>query len=158
MSHRAVERADLLIGAVLIPGARAPKIVTEDMVKAMDAGSVIVDVAVDQGGSIETIDRVTTHSDPTYTKHGVVHYAVANIPGAVPRTSTHALANVTIPYARLIADLGFEEAVGRNPALAKGVNTYRGAVTHEAVAESQSLPYRPLDEWLRSEKTLPYYN
>ncbi|MCG6171498.1 alanine dehydrogenase, partial [Anoxybacillus sp. LAT_11] len=102
----AVAEADLVIGAVLIPGARAPKLVTEDMVKAMKPGSVIVDVAIDQGGIVETSDHVTTHDDPTYVKHGVVHYAVANMPGAVPRTSTIALTNVTIPYALQIANKG----------------------------------------------------
>lgn len=137
----AVREADLLIGAVLIPGARAPHLVTEAMVKTMPAGSVIVDVAIDQGGSIATIDRVTTHSDPTYVKYGVVHYAVANMPGAVPRTSTLALTNVTLPYARRIASLGPEEAMRRDPALARGLNLYRGRVTFLAVAEAHGLPY-----------------
>jgi alanine dehydrogenase len=141
----AVAQADLLIGAVLIPGSRAPKLVTEQMVKNMKRGSVIVDVAVDQGGSIETIDRVTTHSDPTYVKHGVIHYAVSNIPGAVPRTSTFALTNVTLPYALELADKGLERAVRDNDPLKHGVNTYRGHVTHRAVAESLGLEYTPLD-------------
>jgi alanine dehydrogenase len=142
----AVKQADLLIGAVLIPGRRAPKLVTEEMVQTMKEGSVIVDVAVDQGGSIETVDRITTHSNPVYEKHGVVHYAVPNIPGAVPRTSTMALTNVTMPYAKEIADKGLEQAIKENKALAKGVNVIRGHVTYKAVAESLNLPYTPLDE------------
>ena len=142
----AVRRADLLIGAVLIPGARAPRLVTEAMVRSMKPGSVIVDVAVDQGGSIATIDRVTTHDAPTYERHGVVHYAVANMPGAVPRTSTLALTNATLPYVLDLARLGVEEAVRRDPALARGVNAYRGRLTHRAVAEAHRLPYTPLEE------------
>ncbi|MEB3102751.1 alanine dehydrogenase [Ferviditalea candida] len=144
----AAQRADLLIGAVLIPGARAPRLVTEEMVKQMKKGAVIVDVAVDQGGSIETIDRSTTHSDPTYVKHGVIHYAVANIPGAVPRTSTFALTNATMPYVMELANKGFDRAVKENMALRMGVNTYRGQLTHPAVAESVQLPYTPLDHML----------
>lgn len=140
----AVRDADLVVGAVLIPGARAPHLVTEEMVRSMQPGSVIVDVAIDQGGSIETIDRVTTHSNPTYEKYGVVHYAVANMPGAVARTSTLALTNVTVPFARAIARYGAEEAMRRDPALARGLNVYRGQVTYQAVAESHSLPYTPL--------------
>jgi alanine dehydrogenase len=143
-----IEGCDLLIGAVLIPGARAPKIVTADMVKGMNQGGVIVDVAIDQGGSVETIDRITTHSNPVYEKYGVLHYAVANIPGAVPRTSTLALTNVTIPYAVQLANLGVEAAVKSNPALALGVNVVRGKVTYEAVAKSLNLPYTPLNEVL----------
>jgi alanine dehydrogenase len=142
----AVKQADLLIGAVLIPGRRAPHLVTEDMVKEMQEGAVIVDVAIDQGGSIETIDHVTTHSDPTYVKYGVVHYAVANIPGAVPRTSTFALTNVTIPYAVQIATKGFEKAISESRPLARGVNVYKGQVTYQAVAESLDLPYASLNE------------
>ncbi|MBN2909777.1 alanine dehydrogenase [Polycladomyces sp. WAk] len=143
---QAVKKADLLIGAVLIPGRRAPRLVTEEMVKAMTPGSVIVDVAIDQGGSIETIDRITTHSDPIYVKHGVVHYAVPNIPGAVPRTSTIALTNVTIPYAVQIANKGLEQAIQDSRPLAKGVNVIQGHVTYQAVAESLDLPYTPLDD------------
>lgn len=141
-----VAKADLLVGAVLIPGARAPRLVTEDMVKQMKPGSVIVDVAIDQGGSIETIDRVTTHSDPIFVKHGVIHYSVANIPGAVARTSTFALTNVTIPYAVEIANKGWKLAVLTNPALAKGVNVVNGYVTYQAVAEAHNLPYTPLED------------
>jgi len=143
---QAVKKADLLIGAVLIPGRRAPRLVTEEMVKAMTPGSVIVDVAIDQGGSIETIDRITTHSDPIYVKHGVVHYAVPNIPGAVPRTSTIALTNVTIPYAVQIANKGLEQAIQDSRPLAKGVNVIQGHITYQAVAESLDLPYTPLDD------------
>lgn len=142
----AVRKADLLIGAVLIPGARAPKLVTEEMVKTMKKGAVIVDVAVDQGGTIETVDRVTTHSDPTYVKHGVVHYAVANMPGAVPRTSTMALMNATIGYLLELANLGFVEAVRRNPSLALGVNTHRNFVTHPQVAEATGMTHVPLEK------------
>lgn len=145
---QAVKKADLLIGAVLVPGRRAPRLVTEEMVKSMSPGSVIVDVAIDQGGSIETVDRVTTHSNPTIVKHGVVHYAVANIPGAVPRTSTLALTHVTVPYAVQIANKGVEQAVKENRALALGINTMKGHVTHQAVAESLSLPYVSLNDVL----------
>lgn len=141
-----VKKADLLIGAVLIAGRRAPCLVTEEMVKTMKYGSVIVDVAIDQGGSIETIDRVTTHSDPTYIKHGVVHYAVANMPGAVPRSSTIALTNVTIPYALQIASKGLEKALNENTALSYGVNVINGNVCYQAVAESLDLPYVPLED------------
>ncbi|WP_044640329.1 alanine dehydrogenase [Risungbinella massiliensis] len=143
---QAVKTADLLIGAVLIPGRRAPRLVTEDMVKAMEPGSVIVDVAIDQGGSIETIDRVTTHSNPTYNKHGVVHYSVANMPGAVPRTSTLALTNVTVPYVMQIANKGLFHAIGENRALSLGVNVLGGQVTYQAVAESLGLKYHPLEQ------------
>lgn len=136
-----VKKADLIVGAVLIPGARAPKLVTENMVKTMSPGSVLVDVAIDQGGSIETIDRATTHSEPTYIKHGVVHYAVANIPGAVARTSTIALTNVTVPYALEIANKGYKKAVIENKALAKGVNVINSCVTYGAVAKSLGIPY-----------------
>jgi alanine dehydrogenase len=143
--REAVRKTDLLVGAVLIPGRRAPRLVTEDMVQEMEAGSVIVDVAIDQGGSIETIDRVTTHSDPTYEKYGVVHYSVANMPGAVPRTSTIALTNVTIPYAVQLASKGAEQAIQSSRPLAKGVNVLNGHITYEAVAESLQLPYTPLN-------------
>jgi alanine dehydrogenase len=142
----AVQKADLLIGAVLIPGARAPRLVTSAMVQSMKPGAVIVDVAVDQGGSIETIDRVTTHSDPTYEKYGVLHYAVANMPGAVPRTSTLALTNVTLPYALELANKGFTQAMMENYTLQLGVNTYKGNVTHPAVAEALGMPYTKLTD------------
>lgn len=132
--HNSVVRSDLLIGAVLIPGAKAPSLVTEDMVKKMRPGSVIVDVAVDQGGCVETAE-VTSHDKPILVKHGVLHYAVPNIPGAVSNTSTYALTNVTLKYARDIARHGLEEAVRRDEAVRKGVNVYRGKVTHAAVAQ-----------------------
>lgn len=144
----ATQEADLLIGAVLIPGRRAPRLVTEEMVKNMEPGSVIIDVAIDQGGVIATSDRVTTHSDPTYVKHDVVHYAVANMPGAVPRTSTIALTNVTIPYALQIANQGLEKALKGNRPLSLGVNLYGGYITYAAVAESLNLPFKSLDEVL----------
>lgn len=144
----AVKKADLLIGAVLIPGARAPRLVTEDMVKTMAPGSVIVDVAIDQGGSIETCDRVSTHDNPTYERHGVIHYSVANMPGAVARTSTLALTNVTLPYAVLLANKGYRQAITENRPLSKGVNVIDGKVTYKAVADAQNLPYTPLDEAL----------
>lgn len=140
-----VAKADLVIGAVLIPGARAPKLVTADMVKNMKAGSVIVDVAIDQGGSIETVDRVTTHAEPTYEKYGVIHYSVANMPGAVPRTSTYALTNVTLPYALQLANKGWRRAVAENAALARGVNVALGQVTYEAVAQAHDLPYLSME-------------
>jgi len=145
---QAVEEADLVIGAVLVPGARAPRLVTEDMVKKMKPGSVIVDVAIDQGGCVETMDRITSHSDPIFVKHGVVHYSVPNIPGAVPRTSTFALTNATLPYALELAGKGFVRAVRENAALAKGVNVTRGKITYKAVAEAHGLPYTPLEEAL----------
>ncbi len=131
-----VRRADLLIGAVLVVGARAPKLVKDAMVRTMKKGSVIVDVAIDQGGSVETIDRVTTHDNPCYEKYGVVHYSVANMPGAVPRTSTYALTSVTLPYLISIAENGAEEAMRRDPALLAGLNTYRGKITCAHVAEA----------------------
>lgn len=134
---------DLLIGSVLIPGAKAPKLVTADMLPLMRKGSVIVDVAIDQGGCCET-SHATTHSDPVYTVDGVVHYAVANIPGAVPYTSTLALTNATLPYALTLADKGWKEACKGNAGLAQGVNIVDGEVTFKAVAEAWDLPYHPL--------------
>ncbi|ACJ35142.1 alanine dehydrogenase [Anoxybacillus flavithermus] len=142
---QAVAESDLVIGAVLIPGAKAPKLVTEEMVKAMQPGSVIVDVAIDQGGIVETSDHVTTHDNPTYVKHGVVHYAVANMPGAVPRTSTLALTNVTMPYALQIANKGVQKAVADNPALRLGVNVANGEITYEAVARDLGYDYVPVE-------------
>lgn len=137
----AVRYADLVVGCVLIPGARAPMLVTEEMVKTMRPGSVLIDVAIDQGGSIESIDRITTHSDPYFVKHGVLHYSVSNMPGAVPRTSTLALTGATLRYALKIANLGVEKACKADPALRKGLNTYQGHLTFRAVAEAQGLPY-----------------
>ena len=144
----AVKNADLVIGSVLIPGAKAPKLVSESMVATMRPGSVLVDVAIDQGGCIETMDHTTTHSDPTFVKHGVVHYSVPNIPGAVPRTATMALTNATLPYALLLANKGLKDAVKANEPLAKGVNVTQGKVTYEAVALAHGLPYTPLAEVL----------
>lgn len=147
--ERAVGYADLLIGAVLIPGARTPLLVTEEMVMAMKPGSVIVDIDVDQGGCIETVDRRTTHGDPIYMKHDVVHYSVGNVAAAVPRTSTFALTNATLPYILQIAELGVRRAVLADEALAKGVNVIGGAVVHQAVAEALGLNYVPLEEmWI----------
>ncbi|UYP08132.1 alanine dehydrogenase [Priestia megaterium] len=147
----AVAESDLVIGAVLIPGAKAPKLVTEEMVKTMKPGSVIVDVAIDQGGIVETIDHITTHDQPTYEKHGVVHYAVANMPGAVPRTSTIALTNVTVPYALQIASKGVHKALAQNEALKLGVNVANGAITYEAVAHDLGYDYVSVDVALEKE-------
>ncbi|MGO4888539.1 alanine dehydrogenase [Anaerobacillus sp. MEB173] len=145
---QAVAESDLVIGAVLIPGAKAPKLVTEDMIKAMSPGSVIVDVAIDQGGIFETVDRITTHDNPTYEKHGVVHYAVANMPGAAPKTSTIGLTNVTVPYALQIANKGVNKAVAENPALKLGVNVAAGSITYEAVARDLGYEYVPVEKAL----------
>ncbi|MBY0148870.1 alanine dehydrogenase [Neobacillus niacini] len=150
----AVKEADLVIGAVLIPGAKAPKLVTEEMVKTMKPGSVIVDVAIDQGGSVETIDHVTTHDNPTFEKHGVVHYSVANMPGAVPRTSTMALTNATVPYALQIANKGVARAISENPALKLGVNVANGEITYEAVARDLNYVYVPVETALEKEIVL----
>ena len=141
-----VKDADVVIGAVLIPGAKAPKLVTEEMIKEMRPGSVIVDVAVDQGGVIETADRVTTHDEPVYEKHGVLHYAVANIPGAVARTSTIALTNVTLPYIVSLANKGFKEAVLDDAGLRQGVTTYQGQITSQPVAVGLNRNYTSLDQ------------
>ena len=142
-----VLEADVVIGAVLIPGARAPKLVTAEMIRAMKEGSVICDVSIDQGGCFET-SRATTHSDPVYVVDGVTHYCVSNMPGAVPITSTFALTNVTLPYVEAIADLGVREAIARDQALARGVNTMDGKLTYEAVAEAHGLDHSPLDALL----------
>jgi len=144
----AVAYADLLVGAVLIPGARAPRLVTEAMVRTMKPGSVIVDVAVDQGGCVETTEP-TTHSHPIVVKHDVLHYGVTNMPGALPRTSTYALTNATIRYALEIAGKGWRRAASDDPALARGVNTAEGHLTHPAVAAAHGLPYAPLEKLLR---------
>lgn len=136
-----VKDADLVVGAVLIPGARAPKLVSEEMVQSMKKGAVLVDIAIDQGGIFATSDRITTHDNPTYEKHGVVHYAVANMPGAVPRTATMGLTNNTVPYALQIANRGVKDALLGNGPLLKGLNTYNGHVTYKAVADSQDLEY-----------------
>lgn len=141
----AVRDADLVIGAVLLPGARAPKLVTEPMVASMKNASVIVDVAIDQGGCIETA-HPTTHSEPVYIKHGVVHYCVTNMPGAVPRTSTIGLGNATLPFGLQLAELGLPAAAISNASLAKGVNVFNGKLTQAGVAEAFGLPYTPLAE------------
>jgi alanine dehydrogenase len=143
--ERSVADADLVIGAVLVPGGRAPTVITEDMVKGMKPGSVLVDVAIDQGGCIEGIHE-TTHTDPVYVRHGVIHYAVGNIPGAVPHTSTYALTNATLPYLLELASHGLAEACKRDAALAHGVNTLHGNVTHAAVAEALGREATPI-EW-----------
>ncbi len=142
-----VKYADVVIGAVLIKGARAPKLVTREMVREMKEGSVIVDVDVDQGGCVETI-KPTSHSHPTYFVDGVLHYGVANMPGAVPRTSTFALSNATLPYTLALANKGFLKAIREDPGLAKGVNVYKGHITYPAVAETFGLPYVPLETLL----------
>ncbi len=145
--EKVVTSADLVIGAVLVPGAKAPKLVTREMVSQMQPGGVIVDVAVDQGGSVETC-RPTSHEHPTYTVDGVVHYAVPNMPGAVPRTSTYALTNVTMKYALMLANLGWKEAVRRDEPLRKGVNIVHGKVTYQQVAEDLGLAYDPITNHL----------
>jgi alanine dehydrogenase len=138
-----VRESDVVVGTVLIPGARAPKLVTEEMVTSMRPGSVIIDISIDQGGSVET-SHMTTHSDPTYVVHGVVHYAVGNMPGAVPNTSTYALTNVTLPHALAIASRGVEGALRADPALALGLNTFGGLLTNAAVGEAHRLEAVPL--------------
>ncbi|MEP7212902.1 MAG: alanine dehydrogenase [Acidobacteriota bacterium] len=145
--EEAISHADLIIGAVLVVGAAAPKLVTRDMLHLIPQGAVLVDVAVDQGGCFETT-HATTHSNPTYYEEGVLHYCVANMPGAVPRTSTFALTNATLPYALDLANKGFEKAIADDAGLREGVNTYAGKLTYEAVAASQNLEYTPLDSVL----------
>jgi len=142
-----VRGADLVIGAVLVPGARAPRLVSRELVQAMQPGSVIVDVSIDQGGCFET-SRMTTHSDPSYLESGVVHYCVGNMPGAVPITSTLALTNVTLPFVLALADKGLAAAAADDPALAKGVNVTEGKVTNSRVAAATGNPYFPLDNIL----------
>ena len=144
MIHDAISSADLIIGAVLVPGAAAPRLVTRNMLKDVPNGAVIVDVAVDQGGCIETT-HPTTHSNPTYYVEGVLHYCVANMPGAVPRTSTFALTNATLPYTLKLANQGFLEAISSDAGLKAGVNTFAGHCTYQAVAEAQNLPYTSID-------------
>src|ERR687888_611876 len=145
--EESVVEADVVIGAVLIPGALAPKLITRDMVREMKDGAVLCDVAIDQGGCAETA-RPTTHSDPVYVVDGVTHYCVANMPGAGPVTSTKALTNVTLPFVEEIADYGLAEAVARDPALARGVNVLDGKITYEAVAEAHNLDFQPLEDLL----------
>ncbi len=143
-----VAEADLLIGAVLVPGARAPQVVTEDMVASMRAGAVVVDISIDQGGCIET-SSVTTHTEPTYVRHGVVHYCVGNMPGAVPRTSTYALTNATMPYVVRLADANVDAALRDERGLAEGLNVAAGHVTNAGVAEAHGLQHTPLATALR---------
>ena len=140
--EKAVLGADLVIGAVLVPGAKAPKLVSNELVSRMRPGSVLVDISIDQGGCFED-SRPTTHADPTFAVHNSVFYCVANMPGAVPNTSTYALTNVTLPYALALADLGWQEACRRDPALALGLNTHAGTLTYQAVAEAFGLTYTP---------------
>ncbi|MEM9803047.1 MAG: alanine dehydrogenase, partial [Planctomycetota bacterium] len=137
-----LETADLVVGAVLVPGAAAPKLIKREHLASMKAGSVIADVAVDQGGCCETT-RPTTHEEPTFTVDGVVHYCVANMPGAVPRTSTFALTNVTLPWARRLARLGARDAVLEDPALATAANAFGGKLTCQPVAQAFGLDYTP---------------
>jgi alanine dehydrogenase len=140
--EKSVMQSDLVIGAVLIPGAKAPKLVTREMISKMEKGSVVVDIAVDQGGCIETC-KATTHENPTFVVDGVTHYCVANMPGAVARTSTYALTNVTLRYARLIAKNGIEKAAAMDEAFKLGLNIYKGGLVYEAVAQDLELPYTP---------------
>jgi alanine dehydrogenase len=145
--ERAVVDADLVIGAVLVPGAKAPTLISDDLVSAMKPGAVLVDIAVDQGGCFES-SRPTTHSDPVFPVHESLFYCVANMPGAVPNTSTYALTNVTLPYAVAIADRGWQAAVDSDPALRLGVNTVAGELVYAPVGEALDLPVRALDEVL----------
>jgi alanine dehydrogenase len=142
---RALKEADVVIGAVYTPGARAPTLVTRQMIRAMKPGSIIVDVSIDQGGIFET-SRPTSHEEPVYVEEGVIHYCVTNMPGAVPRTSTLALTNVTLPYVLSLANLGFVKAVKADAALARGVNVHAGCVTNPKIAQAHGLDYRPLEE------------
>jgi alanine dehydrogenase len=145
--ERAVLDADMVIGAVLVPGAKAPTLVSNELVSRMKPGSVLVDIAIDQGGCFED-SRPTTHDDPTYRVHDSVFYCVANMPGAVPHTSTYALTNVTLPYAVALADKGWRQALADDAALALGLNVHEGSLTYEAVAEAFDLPYVPVAEVL----------
>jgi alanine dehydrogenase len=145
--EESIAEADVVVGAVLIPGALAPKLITREMVAGMKEGSVVCDVAIDQGGCIET-SRPTTHSEPVFVVDGVTHYCVANMPGAVPITSTKALTNATLPYVEAIAEHGLREAIARDQALARGVNVLDGRITYEAVAEAHGLDYTPLEDVL----------
>jgi len=154
MIHDAISQADLIVGAVLVPGAAAPKLVTRSMLKDVPNGAVIVDVAVDQGGCIETT-HPTTHSNPTFYVEGVLHYCVANMPGAVPRTSTFALTNATLPYALKLANKGFFAAIAADAGLKAGVNTFAGHCTYEAVASAQGLEYTPLDALVEIKNAIP---
>jgi alanine dehydrogenase len=142
-----IKQADLIVGAVLIPGAKAPHLITKDMLKDMKKGAVVVDVAVDQGGCIETC-KPTTHENPTYVIDDVVHYCVANMPGAVPYTSTLALTNATLPYAIQLADKGWKKAAQENADLVPGLNVIQGDIVYKAVAEAFNMPYTPVEKYL----------
>ena len=141
---KTVKESDLVVGAVLIPGAATPKLVTEEMIASMEPGSVVVDIPIDQGGLFETSVKATTHENPTHLVHDVVHYTVANIPGAVPKTATEALSSVTMPYAAMI-DEGLNKAIN-NKTIKTGVNTYQGHLTEKAVADSLQMPYMNIDD------------
>jgi len=141
--EEAIKEADVVVGAVLVAGAAAPKLITRPMLKTMRPGAVLVDISIDQGGCFET-SRPTTHADPTYVVDGVIHYCVTNMPGAVPRTSTFALTNATLPYVRALADHGWQKALGRDAGFAAGLNVHEGAITHEAVARDLGMEYKPL--------------
>lgn len=145
----AVRDADVVVGSVLIAGAKAPVLVTEEMVKSMKPGSVVVDVAVDQGGNFETTEHATTHDDPVYERHGIIHYAVANIPGAVPRTATIALTNVTMRYIEQVANRGLEKAFLNNQALMRGINVYKGLVTNEGVSKALDMKFTNMYDIIR---------
>jgi alanine dehydrogenase len=145
--EEAAREADLVVGAVLVPGARAPKLISNDLVKEMKPGSVLVDIAIDQGGCFAD-SRPTTHADPTYEVHQSVFYCVANMPGAVPRTSTYALTNVTLPYAVALANKGWHQALSDDPSLALGLNTHAGALTYAPVADAHTLPHTKLTEFI----------
>jgi alanine dehydrogenase len=145
--RRLVKEADVVVGAVLIPGTKAPRLITREMLKTMKKGAVLVDVAIDQGGCFET-SKATTHGEPIYTVEGVVHYCVANMPGAVPKTSTLALTNATLPYAVEIANKGWQKAMQENPEIKAGANVIKGKVTYEGVSDAFGLAYSPIDELL----------
>lgn len=138
-----------MIGSVLIPGAKAPVLVTEEMIKNMEEGSVVIDIAIDQGGNFETSDHATYHDDPVFIKHGVLHYTVANIPGAVPKTSTIALTNISMLYANLIANEGLEKSALADSTIKSGINVYNGAITNRGVADAVGGTYVPVDEVLK---------
>lgn len=144
--ERKVKDADVLISTILIPGAKPPKIVKEYMIQSMKPGSVVIDISIDQGGSVETIDKYTTHDNPVFVKHGIVHYAVPNMPGATPRTSTFALSNGNVEYILDIANLGLEETINKRPGLVSGMNLYKGAITFEPLASTLNLQYTALGE------------
>jgi alanine dehydrogenase len=146
--EKLVIQSDLIIGAVLVTGAAAPKLVTRDMVSRMEKGGVLVDISIDQGGCFET-SRPTTHAEPTYSVDGVIHYCVTNMPGAVPRTSTFALTNATLPYVRSLANLGWRKALSQDAGFAQGLNVHAGRITHEAVARDLGYDFQPVEQAIR---------